>query len=136
MTFLFKITSSSFYLSYPICPRSSGPFYIVNYYIKWVTTSWTNSRISHWIITTNFIRSAIIPSSNRSVADWFSNTFSVVYPDSVLRNCDIFDLESGSGFVKYLEPDFAFQITFRTHKPQSGSATLLKSFCSSVFFYQ
>ena len=24
-----------------MCTRSSEPFYIVNYYIKWVTTSWT-----------------------------------------------------------------------------------------------
>ena len=27
-----------------ICLRSSDPFYIVSYYIKWVTTSWTHSR--------------------------------------------------------------------------------------------
>ena len=26
-----------------ICPRSSDPFYIVSYFIKWVTTSWTHS---------------------------------------------------------------------------------------------
>ena len=26
-----------------MCPRSSNPFYIVSYYIKWVTTSWTHS---------------------------------------------------------------------------------------------
>ena len=26
-----------------ICPRSSDPFYIASYYIKWVTTSWTHS---------------------------------------------------------------------------------------------
>ena len=26
-----------------VCPRSSGPFYIVIYNIKWVTTSWTHS---------------------------------------------------------------------------------------------
>ena len=24
-----------------LCPRSLDPFYIVSYYIKWVTTSWT-----------------------------------------------------------------------------------------------
>ena len=29
------------YHTYTICPRSSDPFYIVAYYIKWVTTSWT-----------------------------------------------------------------------------------------------
>ena len=26
-----------------VSPRSSDPFYIVTYYIKWVTTSWTDS---------------------------------------------------------------------------------------------
>ena len=30
---------------YTVCPRSSDPFYIVNYYIKWVTTPWTHRRI-------------------------------------------------------------------------------------------
>jgi len=29
-----------------ICPRSSDPFYIVSYYIKWVTTSWTHSTMA------------------------------------------------------------------------------------------
>ena len=24
-----------------MCPRSSDPIYVVNYYVKWVTTSWT-----------------------------------------------------------------------------------------------
>ena len=28
-----------------VCPRSSDPFYIVYYYINWVTTSWTYSSI-------------------------------------------------------------------------------------------
>ena len=27
-----------------MCPISTDPFYIVTYYIKWVTTSWTYSR--------------------------------------------------------------------------------------------
>ena len=27
------------------CPRSCDPFYIVSYYIKWVTTSWTYSML-------------------------------------------------------------------------------------------
>ena len=30
-------------VSYTVCPGSSDPFYIVTYYIKWVTTSWTYS---------------------------------------------------------------------------------------------
>ena len=29
-----------------ICQGSSDPFYIVSYYIKWVTTSWTHSTLS------------------------------------------------------------------------------------------
>ena len=27
-----------------ICPRSSAPFYTVNYYIKWVTPCWTYNK--------------------------------------------------------------------------------------------
>ena len=27
-----------------MCPGRSNPFYILNYYIKWVTTSWTHSK--------------------------------------------------------------------------------------------
>ena len=30
-------------IDHTICPRSNDPFYIVIYYIKWVTTSWTHS---------------------------------------------------------------------------------------------
>ena len=26
-----------------VCPRSSDPFYIVSYYLKWVSTFWTYS---------------------------------------------------------------------------------------------
>ena len=28
-------------------PRSNYPFYIVTYYVKWVTTSWTDSTLKH-----------------------------------------------------------------------------------------
>ena len=28
---------------YTVCPGSSDPFYIVTYYIKWITPSWTHS---------------------------------------------------------------------------------------------
>ena len=31
------------YVPCTVCPRSSDPFYVVTYYIKWVTTSWTYS---------------------------------------------------------------------------------------------
>ena len=38
-------------LIYILCPRSSDQFYIGAYYIKWVTTSWTNSRIQPQMFT-------------------------------------------------------------------------------------
>ena len=31
-----------FKLKITVCPRISDPFYIVSYYVKWVTTSWTH----------------------------------------------------------------------------------------------
>ena len=44
--FSFQIVSILFFL-YTLCPRSSYPFYIVTYYMKWVinyeSTSWTHS---------------------------------------------------------------------------------------------
>ena len=35
----------NFYI-YIVRPRSSYPFYIVTYYINWVTTSWTDGNIN------------------------------------------------------------------------------------------
>ena len=29
--------------NHTVCPRSSDRFYMVTYYIKWVTTSWTHN---------------------------------------------------------------------------------------------
>ena len=40
-----------------ICPRSSDPFYIVSYYIKLVTTSWTYSAIK--LLTTEIVEARI-----------------------------------------------------------------------------
>ena len=34
------------HIEHIVCPRINDPFYIVTYYIKWVTTSWTHS-INH-----------------------------------------------------------------------------------------
>ena len=36
--------------SHTLCPRSSDPFYIVTYHIKWVTTSWTHSTNNIWLL--------------------------------------------------------------------------------------
>ena len=38
-----------------VCPRSLYPFYIVTYYIKWVTTLWTYCRI----VGCNWLRQAL-----------------------------------------------------------------------------
>ena len=52
-------------MPYTICPGSSYPFYIVTYYIEWVTTSWTHSRLQsyysktfqHVLLCWNYIKS-------------------------------------------------------------------------------
>ena len=33
---------------YTVCPGSSDPFYVVTYYIKWVTSSWTQGIKNHY----------------------------------------------------------------------------------------
>ena len=40
---LVLLFSTAYNLGDTVCPRSSDPFYIVIYYIKWVTTYWTYS---------------------------------------------------------------------------------------------
>ena len=37
-----------------VCPRSSDPFYVVTYYINWVTTSWKYTVVSHFISNLNY----------------------------------------------------------------------------------
>ena len=39
--------SNGSFVFYSVCPGSSDPFYIVSYYIKLVTTSWTHSSIDN-----------------------------------------------------------------------------------------
>ena len=38
--FLIFLGGDGYYSILTVCPRSSGPFYVVTYYIKWVTNSW------------------------------------------------------------------------------------------------
>ena len=41
---MYFFQSSSTNIEYStVCPGSSDPFYMVTYYLKWVTTSWTYS---------------------------------------------------------------------------------------------
>ena len=46
--YLLDISTSTYYMYkkllpnlYTVCPRSSDPYYMVSYYTKWVTISWT-----------------------------------------------------------------------------------------------
>ena len=39
---------------YTVCPRSSDQFYILTYYIKWVTTSWTDGIYTNILQTIAF----------------------------------------------------------------------------------
>ena len=46
-------------------PRSSDPFYIVTYYIKWVTTSWTYSKYIDTNLFSNFkLHTTVCPGSS------------------------------------------------------------------------
>ena len=48
-----RYTDFENYTNTTVCPRSSDPFYVVNYYIKWVTTIWTDGTVAEgWLDTT------------------------------------------------------------------------------------
>ena len=42
-----------------MCPRSSDPFYLASYYIKWVTTFWSHSTKRLWVIGVDLGRSDV-----------------------------------------------------------------------------
>ena len=44
-----------FLIVYTVCPRSSGPFYILIYYIKWIANSWTGGNIGPISFYTKFL---------------------------------------------------------------------------------
>ena len=46
----------NFIMDITMCPKSSNPFYIVSYYIKWVTTAWSHSNITFIAIYLSFIK--------------------------------------------------------------------------------
>ena len=58
-----------------VCPRSSDPFYTVTYYIKWITTSWTDgipALFLHWglsLIVTPFYKENLI--INLKFTSWY-----------------------------------------------------------------
>ena len=73
-------------MSYPFFPKRLDPFYIVNYYLKQVKTSWTDSTImwsdcvrhtlTKWmgdVITANFQSSYLIVSESDNIMNKFNN---------------------------------------------------------------
>ena len=69
-----------------VCPGCSDPFYIVTYYIKWVTTSWTYSSILQilsgvfWFIWTKFFSlmcTQCLKIYRKSILHLLKNRFSV-----------------------------------------------------------
>ena len=42
---IFQVQNKKQIVANTIRPKSSDPFYIVTYYINWVTTSWTHSMV-------------------------------------------------------------------------------------------
>ena len=60
-------------LVYTICPGSSDPFYIVSYYIRWVTTSWTHSNSGQEFLDSQFPIIAILNSACSNLFDLTRN---------------------------------------------------------------
>ena len=46
-----RMRGQTLHLYCTVCPGNSDPFYIVTYYIKWVTTSWTYSTTQLFYVT-------------------------------------------------------------------------------------
>ena len=61
----------TWYDIYTVCPRSSDPFYIVTYYIKWVTT------FGHTVFTVSLLSLFV------SLIDWLYFCTSALFMDSM-----------------------------------------------------
>ena len=56
-----------------VCPRSLDPFYMVSYYMKWLTTSWTHSTTRGRILDPDFTgEAAPLELSGNIFSDFFS----------------------------------------------------------------
>ena len=75
-----KSDKKALLLSYTICPRSSDPFYIVSYYIKWVTTFWTYSKSKCNLIR---IKKKIISHHLCTKYAWFLYRDTCIYINSI-----------------------------------------------------
>ena len=51
-----------------VCPRSSDPFYVVTYYIKWVATSWTYSMFINFLVVTR--KESMLSSIHSNALKW------------------------------------------------------------------
>ena len=73
LIFFFYNSMYSFLYKLYYVPRSSEPFYIVSYYIKLVTTSWTHSIYILDIFSKNavFVKRHAAPCVNKKCWDWF-----------------------------------------------------------------
>ena len=89
-------------MTFTVYPRSSYPFYIVTYYIKWVTTSWTDGilnlvRLSNNLsecrirIMYNFVQDPITMGGDPQSCYIYPGSYLCQYP----RQCQ----KDGSGFL-------------------------------------
>ena len=58
-----------------VCPRSSDPSYAVNWFIKWITTSWTYSTSLSFVFLIDNKHSAMYCLSNKSWPDWYKTLY-------------------------------------------------------------
>ena len=48
-----------------VCPRSSYPFYLVTYYIEWLTTSWTDGKLTGYPVQSRVYSCAVFGESKK-----------------------------------------------------------------------
>ena len=53
--YYFFFVAFVFHIFFTVCLGSSDPFYVVSYYVKWVTTSWTHSMFKNFSLRVNVI---------------------------------------------------------------------------------
>ena len=115
---------------YTVCPRSSDPLYVVTYYIKRVTTSWTYSTyILHKctkLYLSNFLR-AMIP---LSIFFLFFFTSPAAAASSLLTDFTFFLVTVSPVFFTsftflFLTLDFFFSFVFSVRSCAAGTFELL-----------
>ena len=112
------------FYKYTVCPGSSDPFYIVTYYIKWVTSSWTYS-IFLWRYDN--------PSECGANSSYSSTMLACVVSYTFILYLYFWVFSSYSHFF------FSFSLSFSTpyiYRSASLSITFTFSLCTfSLFFF-